>query len=118
MLPVWTGKALAGAAVGAIAVMAVGFGWGGWVTGGSAADMAKVESQKAVVAALTPICVKQAEVDPERATKLAALDATNTWQRSDEFVKTGWATMPGHEKPAARAVVTACLDELMKTLKK
>ncbi|OGG41763.1 hypothetical protein A2837_00930 [Candidatus Kaiserbacteria bacterium RIFCSPHIGHO2_01_FULL_46_22] len=117
MLPDWTGKAVAGAAVGAVAAMIVGFAWGGWMTSGSAATMAKAESQKAVVAALTPICVKQAEVDPERTVKLAALGALSSYQRSDELVKTGWATMPGHDKPADRAVISACLNELAKSLK-
>ena len=45
------------AAGGAIALAIVGFTWGGWVTGGTAEAQAKQRADRAVVAALTPICV-------------------------------------------------------------
>jgi hypothetical protein len=48
-----------GAFGGAVALAMVGFGWGGWVTGGSAELTAKTRSENAVVAALAPICATQ-----------------------------------------------------------
>ena len=56
-LPTWLKPALLGAGVGAIALAIVGFSWGGWVTGGSEKDMALMQSNVAVAAALTPYCV-------------------------------------------------------------
>ena len=47
------------AARGAVALAIVGFGWGSWVTGGSAGLTAKTRSENAVVAALAPICATQ-----------------------------------------------------------
>ena len=37
--PEWLKPGLVGAGVGAVALAAVGFGWGGWVTGGAAESM-------------------------------------------------------------------------------
>ena len=48
-----------GAAGGAAALALVGFAFGGWVTGGKAAEMARQQTDKAVVAALAPICVDE-----------------------------------------------------------
>ena len=45
-----------GAVGGAIALAIVGFSYGGWVTGGTAQQMAQQRSDAAVVAALAPIC--------------------------------------------------------------
>ncbi len=51
-------RTLWGAAGGALALAAIGFSYGGWVTGGKAAEMAQRQAESAVVAALTPICVE------------------------------------------------------------
>ncbi|HVG51604.1 MAG TPA: hypothetical protein VM867_08230, partial [Xanthobacteraceae bacterium] len=50
-------RLLQGAAGGVIATLVIGFYWGGWVTGGSAAEMAKKSANTALVSALAPICV-------------------------------------------------------------
>lgn len=114
-MPEWTGKAVWGGIVGAVAITVLGFTWGGWTTGGSAAAMAKSESQKAVVAALTPICVAQAQIDPEREVKMAALNEASSYKQRDVLSDFGWATMPGHDKPE-RLVTAACAAELIKTM--
>ena len=68
-------EALWGAVGGAIAAMIVGFGWGGWVTGGTAGRMAATQSSTAVVEALVPVCVAQSVNDPAGPAKLEQLKA-------------------------------------------
>src|SRR4051794_21437334 len=46
-----------GAVGGAAALAIIGFTFGGWVTGGKAKEMAQLQTDKAVTAALSPICV-------------------------------------------------------------
>ena len=52
------------AIVGAIIISIVGFGWLGWVTGGTAQQEAKQMSEEAVNDRLAKICVYQAIQDP------------------------------------------------------
>ena len=78
--------------VGAIVLtMIVGFAWGGWVTGGTAREMAS----DAVTQRLSLICFGQFNQDSEKDQKLVELQDISRFQR-DEYVKEqGWATMPG-----------------------
>lgn len=99
-LPTWLKPALMGAGVGAIALAIVGFNWGGWVTGGSASDMAQKQSNAAVAAALIPYCVERAGgADADTMTAMAALKAATTYSRKGIVEKAGWATPLGAEKP-------------------
>jgi alpha/beta superfamily hydrolase len=63
--PEWLKPGLYGAAAGAIALAIVGFSWGGWVTGGTAKQMASDLTRLEVVSALVPICVEQSKQDPK-----------------------------------------------------
>jgi len=90
-----------------ILTIIVGFGWGGWVTGGTARQQAETMARDAVVQRLAPICVVQSERDPARAQKLVALKGEGTWQRAEYVGKQGWATMPGEREPD-RPVAEAC----------
>ena len=56
-IPMELKPAFWGAVGGAAALAIVGFSWGGWVTANTADTNAKQRSEKAVVAALAPICV-------------------------------------------------------------
>jgi hypothetical protein len=103
--------ALYGAAAGAIALAIVGFTWGGWVTGGTAEQMASDQARKEVVAALVPICVEQSRQDPQLEETLAELKAASSYQRSDMLMTAGWATMPGSADPN-RYVAQACMEKL------
>ena len=110
-IPNWLKPGLYGAVVGALALVTVGFAWGGWVTGGTATKMASDHARNAVVAALVPICVEQSSQDPEVVETLARLKDTRSYQRSDLLMKTGWATMPGSSDPD-RDVARACMGAL------
>lgn len=86
---------LLGAVAGAVVVMIVGFGWGGWVTGGSSQQMVT----EAVAARLVPICVGQFNQDSEKEVKLLAMKKADSWKRGEYVAKQGWATVPGEAKP-------------------
>ncbi len=109
--PEWLKPGLQGAAVGAVALAIVGFSWGGWVTGGTAEEMASKQARLEVVAALVPICVEQSRQDPQVAETLAQLKAASSYQRSGMLMKAGWATMPGSTDPN-RNVASACIEKL------
>ncbi len=109
--PEWLKPALYGAAVGAAAIAIAGFSWGGWVTGGTATRMAASTAQAEVVAALVPICVEQARLDPDAVVKLAQLQDATTNQRPTMLIDTGWATMPGAAE-SDRTVAAACMRAL------
>jgi hypothetical protein len=95
-----------------ILTMIVGFGWGGWVTGGTAQKMAETLANDTVVQRLAPICVVQFNRDPAKEKKLTELKGTDSWQRDGYVEKQGWATMPGAEKPE-RNVAEACAKLLL-----
>lgn len=118
-VPEWFKPAVWGGIVGAAVIAIVGFSAGWVVTGGSARAMAEQQGEKAVIAALTPICVAQFKSQtPElRTTQLAALKGESSWQRGDFVEKQGWATMPGAKEPDDE-VADACAAELMKVTAK
>ncbi len=102
-MPVEIKPALWGAAGGAVALAIIGFTWGGWVTGGSAAQTAKSNSSQAVITALAPICVAQFNLQTDAAAKLEELKAVSSYQQDTFVEKGGWATMPGSESASCPA---------------
>ena len=88
-------RLLQGAAVGVVATLVVGFGWGGWMLGSSAKTLADSTASSAVVAAIAPICVNQFQRSAGAATNLTELKKTDTWQQAAYVEKGGWAVMPG-----------------------
>ena len=109
--PGWLKPGLYGAAAGAAALAIVGFSWGGWVTGGTAEQMASDQARLGVVAALVPICMEQSKQDPQVVETLAQLKDASSYQRSGMLMKAGWATMPGSTDPN-RQVASACMEKL------
>jgi alpha/beta superfamily hydrolase len=90
---------------GAVAVMILGFTWGGWVTASTANQM----SANAVLASRSAICVAQFMKAPNHDAQLKAFKATDSWKRSDFVENGGWDKMPGEE--TARVLVSrACAD--------
>ena len=85
--PEWVKPAAWGVVGGAIAAIVVGFVWGGWVTGGTATQMAVTSAESAVVQAFTPLCVAKAEQEPDQ---LVLLKEASSWQRDDFVVEAGW----------------------------
>jgi hypothetical protein len=104
-------QGLWGAAGGAIVLAIIGFAWGGWVTGGTAQQMASDAARTAVVDRLTPICVEQFNRDSEKDRKLTELMEKDSWRRGDYVQEQGWATMPGEKDPDS-TVARKCADLL------
>jgi hypothetical protein len=115
MIPTWVKPAAWGVVLGSILTMIVGFSWGGWMTGGTAVQLARQKADTAVTAALVPLCIAQAKADRGATKKLVELRAITSSYEQHEFVtKTGWATVPGSETPN-RDVAEACTAVLLKT---
>jgi len=101
-----------GASGGAAALALVGFMFGGWVTGGKAAEMARQQSEKAVVAALAPICVDKFRHAKNAGENLGKLNAIGySWDKGTYVSQGGWATLPGSEEPTS-GVAQACAEML------
>ena len=111
--PTWLKPGLTGAGIGAIALAIVGFTWGGWVTGGSAAETAKKAANAAVAVALTPYCVEQAGA-ASAAPVMVELKAATTYSRRTIVEKAGWATPLGADKPNSD-LAQACQLKLAET---
>jgi len=104
--------ALWGAAGGAAALAFVGFMFGGWVTGGKAAEMARQQAEKAVVAVLAPICVDKFRHAKNADTNLGKLNAIGyAWEKGTYVSEGGWATLPGNDEPNS-GVAQACAEML------
>ena len=101
-----------GLVVSAVLTMIIGFTFGGWVTGGTAQEMAEEMAEKAVVDRLAPICVTQFNQDPEKDKKLQELKEISSYQRGDYVEKQGWATMPGEKEPDSE-VANECAKRLV-----
>ena len=95
-VPASVKPAIWGAIGGAIAAMIIGFGWGGWVTGGTAGKMVATSAQDASVLALTPLCVAKAEQQPEQ---LVLLKKESSWNRRDFVIKAGWVANVNEKYP-------------------
>jgi hypothetical protein len=83
-----------GLIIGAVIAMIIGFGWGGWLTGGTAQKM----TDEAVLASRAAICVAQFMKQPNHEGKLKELEKIDSWKRSEFIEKGGWDKMPGQEK--------------------
>jgi hypothetical protein len=104
--------ALWGAVAGAIALAIVGFNWGGWVAGGTAAKLADSRAETAVIAVLTPICVDKFRQAADAPANLAEMKKiSSTWEHGRFIEKGGWATAPGSTE-ANSAVARACAETL------
>jgi hypothetical protein len=101
-----------GAAGGAAALAFVGFMFGGWVTGGKAAEMVRQQSEKAVIAVLAPICVDKFRHAKNVNENLGKLNAIGySWDKGAYVSQGGWATLPGSDEPTS-GVAQACAEML------
>ena len=96
---------------GAVLLAVVGFNWGGWVTGGAAAAMAKDTAADAVAERLGSICVAQFNRDSDKGQKVKEMKAKDSWDTGRYIEKQSWAIMPGEDKPDSR-VADACAKQL------
>ncbi len=90
---------LAWACAGSIAAtLVVGFSWGGWVTGGTAQEMAGDASDEARGQLASVVCAESFMAAPDAAAQLAALkELSGSYQQRQFVEKGGWAVMPGKD---------------------
>jgi hypothetical protein len=100
---------------GAIVLAYAGFNFGGWVTGGTAAAMAKEIAANAVAERLGTICAAQFNRDSEKDHKLKEMKGKDTWDKGRYIEKQSWAIMPGEDKPD-NGVADACAKHLAEKL--
>jgi hypothetical protein len=100
-------RLIQGAIAGALLTMILGFGWGGWQLQSSAHKAAELQTNKALVAALAPICADKFRAAADVKSTTVALNAVETWKRDSFVEKGGWATFPGAAEPN-RDVAEAC----------
>jgi hypothetical protein len=102
--------------VGSVAVaLIVGFTWGGWVTGGTARDMAQDAGDDSRYELASVICVEKFLAAPDAQVQLTELKAIDSSYAQRQFIDAGgWATMPGQEKGARQTaeICAAVLDKL------
>jgi hypothetical protein len=111
-IPPTVEPALWGAAGGAVAVALPGFAFGGWVTGGKAVELAQQRADKAVTAALAPICVDKFRHAQNADANLGKLNAISySWEKGTYVSQGGWATLPGNNEPNS-AVAQVCAEML------
>ncbi|WP_404405708.1 hypothetical protein [Pelagibacterium halotolerans] len=107
-IPEWIKPAVYGAVVGGVAVAIVGFSWGGWVTGGTAAQNAADAAAQGRTDLAAAICVQNFMADENARENLANLNETSSSIRQREIIEEGgWAMMPNQDE-AARATMTLC----------
>ncbi len=104
-------RLLQGFALGAVVAVTVGFNWGGWTLGSTAAKQTETGISNAVVAALAPICVQNFQSDVAAVANLDALKAESSYKRKSTLEKAGWATFSGAEDPTP-GVAKECAEQL------
>jgi hypothetical protein len=93
-----------------VATMVIGFTWGGWVTGGTAADMVEDASEQAQAQVAATLCVERFMNTADARTQLGSLKDTSSWQRDDFIEEGGWAMVAGEEYDDAAEL---CADRLV-----
>jgi alpha/beta superfamily hydrolase len=99
------------AAGAVIATLVIGFGFGGWVTGGTAEEMATQAASGARHQLAAAICVEQFMHASDARTRLADLKKADWYQRDEIVAATGWATMPDRKQPNV-VVAELCASQL------
>ncbi len=98
--------------VGAVLAIGVLFGTGMVMFSNSAQQLAETRSSTAVVEALTPFCVSNAQSDPLFSERVAELSTGTAFSRGSKVEGFGWATLPGSERPN-RDVARACAEDVV-----
>jgi len=104
-----------GAAFGAVATIAIGFGWGGWTLASTAENNAVRRVNVALVEAYAPVCVERFQQQVNAESKWTEFGKVDAWRRDDYIKQTGFATPPGAASPNDR-VADACAQALVKII--
>jgi hypothetical protein len=100
----------------------VGFSWGGWVTGGSAQEMAEDSAAQARQELAAVVCVDRFMAAPDAGVQLTALQEITSASTQGKFVQDGgWAVIVPSSGPTdyearadERKAAGLCAEELAK----
>jgi hypothetical protein len=81
----------------------VGFTWGGWVTGGTAKEMAETAAAEGRAELAAAICVERFWEAPDAQAQVAALKEESTWRQGDFIEDGGWVTLACMAEPVPEA---------------
>lgn len=95
-----------------LGTVAVGFGWGGWVTQGTAAKLAADARQNTRDHLAAALCAARFEAAPNVAAELAKLKQIDSWRQADFIAKGGWLTLPGGNGPLSDAA-ELCAEKVL-----
>ena len=109
-------RVLQGIAIGAVATIAIGFIWGGWVTGDTARGMSAISENSGRMSVLVPMCVAQFTAADGAVAKFKAASSYSKDTVVGEYVKTVAATNMDYS--FARACAAGVDAELAKTAAK
>jgi hypothetical protein len=93
-LPTQTEPTLWGALAGAALITLIGFGFADWQTAGGSATLGQARANKAVAAALAPVCAEMFKRDANFTANLVELKKADEWARASYIEKGGWGKMP------------------------
>jgi hypothetical protein len=96
------------------ATVILGFGWGGWVRGSTAEEMATKAATSARAELAASICVHDFLAGTAAASNLASLQAADSWKRNTFIEEGGWVTLHGVKTSVAGAA-DRCAEQLMNT---
>jgi hypothetical protein len=95
-----------GFVAGGVLTALIGFHWGGWMLTSTAEKLADQKVEKAVVAAMAPVCADKFRALADYNARVAKLQKEESWNRRDDFPKT-LVTLPGDDDVSG-ALVDAC----------
>jgi hypothetical protein len=82
-----------------VAMLIIGFGPGGWVSGGTAEQRVNDATATARNELAAAICVEHFMAAQDAQARLAKLKEATYWERSELVSKAGFATMPDRKEP-------------------
>jgi hypothetical protein len=98
--------------VGCIAAtLIIGFGFGGWVTGGTAESRVAEAAANARHELAAAVCVEEFMRAENASQRLAKLHDLGWWERSEVVAQGGYATMPDVREPNS-IVAAMCASQL------
>ncbi len=95
-----------------IATVILGFSWGGWVTGGTATEMAIDAAEDGRTEVAATVCVNKFVASANAGTQLATLKDASSWERDGIVEEGGWSTIPGLDADLDE-VAEVCADRLV-----
>lgn len=94
-----------------VATLIAGFGFAGWVTGGTAKTLVEEASAKSRQELAAAICVEEFMAAADAGKRLKNLKSKMWYERDDIVAATGWATMPDRKEPSI-VLAELCASEL------